>query len=141
LNCWPGRARFDHCGLGGTLFPARANSFRFVKLLFIAIIALVIPAFFVLVFVMSTVNRLANLRNRCRDARERLNADTAQTAPTATSPPDPDLQGRQDYNLTVEQYNRARKRFPASLLARLWGFREAEPLSRQQGGGSQPAPR
>lgn len=110
-------------------------SFHFVKLLFVAIIALVIPLFFVLVFVMSTVNKLANLRDRCRDARQRLSTNTNSTPATpGASQPDADLKAREDYHLTVEQYNRARRQFPSSLLARLWGFREPEPVPLQPDG-------
>jgi hypothetical protein len=109
-----------------------------VKLLFITVIVLVIPTFFVFVFVMSTVNQLANLRDRCRDARQRVSTHATPTsAPPATSAPDPDLKAREDYNLTVEQYHRARRQFPASLVARLWGFREPEPLPHDRGGGGQ----
>ena len=95
-----------------------------MKLLFITIIALVIPAFFALVFVMSAVNKLTNLRNRCREARQRLN-----TTPSAATPSsDLDLKAQQEYLLAMEQYNLARKRFPISLLAFLWGFRDVEPF-------------
>jgi hypothetical protein len=113
-----------------------------VKLLFLTIIVLVIPTFFVFVFVMSTVNKLANLRDRCRDARRRIGANSAPTSATpGTSPPDAELKARQAYHFTVEQYNRARKEFPARLLAGLWGFREPEPLPHPPAGGSQPASR
>jgi len=102
---------------------------QLVKLLFITVIALVVPAFFIFVFVMSTVNKLANLRDRCRDARQRIKASsTSMSATPGTSPPEAELKARQDYHFTVEQYNRARRQFPARVLAGLWGFREPESL-------------
>ena len=101
-----------------------------MKLLIITIIALVIPLFFVLVFVMSTINTLTSLRRRCLDIRERGNAQSA-----------PELQTRAEFNLAAEQYNAARKRFPANLLAMLWGFREVEPLAGERAAGFQPADR
>ena len=96
-----------------------------MKLLFLAIIVLVIPAFFVFVFVMSTVSKLASLRNRCREIRERINA-----APAANSPTKPvtDLRTHGDFNVAAERYNAVRRKFPGNLLAAMWGFQEMEPL-------------
>jgi hypothetical protein len=77
-----------------------------VKILFLTIIALVIPVFFLLIFVLGTYNRLAALRNRCR---------------TGATGPDPDGVAERQRQ-AVEQYNAARRSFPASLVARLFGF-------------------
>jgi hypothetical protein len=87
-----------------------------MKLLIVTVVALVIPLFFVLVFVMSTVNKLTNLRRRCLDIRGRAAVQSA---------PEPQAQG--EFNLAVEQYNAARRQFPTNLLATIWGFREMEP--------------
>lgn len=88
-----------------------------MKLLFITIIVLVIPLFFLLVIVMSTVSKLTKLRNRCRELRERV-----QAAPLAES------EGPSDFNLAAEQYNAARTKLPAKLLAACCGFHEMESL-------------
>jgi hypothetical protein len=99
-----------------------------MKLLILTIIALVIPLFFVFVFVMSTVNKLTILRQRCLDIRERGHTQSVSEA-----------QARSDFNVAMEQYNEVRKRFPGKLLARLWGFREMEPWAGQHAAGFQPA--
>ena len=95
-----------------------------MKLLILTIIVLVIPTFFVFVFVMSTLSRLASLRRRCREFRER-----SEAAPAADSPTKPvaDLRTHEDFDLAAEHYNAARAKFPASLLAALCGFHEMEP--------------
>jgi len=99
-----------------------------MKLLIVTIVALVIPLFFVLVFVMSTINKLTSLRRRCLDIRERADAQS-----------DPESQARSEFCLAAEQYNAARNRFPNNFLARLWGFREMEPWAGQRAAGFQPA--
>lgn len=99
-----------------------------MKLLIIATIVLAIPLFFLLVFVMSTFNKLTSLRNRCREIRERINA-----TPTANSLTRPvlDRQTHGDFNLAAEHYNAVRSKFPANLLATLCGFHKMEPLPDQ----------
>ena len=99
-----------------------------MKLLFLTIIALVIPLFFVLVFVMSTINKLTILRRRCLDIRERGNSQSA-----------PEPQTRDEFNPAAEQYNAARRSFPANLVAMLWGFREMESLAGQHAADGQAA--
>jgi hypothetical protein len=84
-----------------------------VKILFLALIALVIPAFFALVFVLSTHARLTTLRQRCREARARAKAAAMRDA-------------RRDYEAAVGKYESARTSFPASLIARALGFHSAE---------------
>jgi len=85
-----------------------------MKLLFITIIVLVIPIFFALVFLMSTVGKLTKLRNRCREIRSGMQSES-----------------QRDFNLAVDQYNAARTKFPAGLLAGLCGFQEIEPSTGQ----------
>ena len=94
-----------------------------MKLLFITIIALVIPLFFILVFVMSAVNKLKRLRQQCLDIRECADEPKA----------------RSDFNFAAEQYNAARRQFPNNFLATMWGFREMEPLAGPCATGGQPA--
>ena len=108
-----------------------------MKLLILAIIVLVIPTFFVFVFVMSTLSNLASLRNRCRAIRERINA-----APAANSPDGPvvELEGRGDFDLAADRYNTARTKFPANVLAALCGFQEMEPLPDQPVSGRSQGP-
>jgi len=108
-----------------------------MKLLILTIIVLVIPTFFVFVFVMSTLSKLASLRNRCREIRGRINA-----APAANSPAGPvvELQARSDFDVAADRYNAARRNFPASVLAALCGFREMEPLPDQPVSGRSEGP-
>ena len=108
-----------------------------MKLLILAIIVLVIPTFFVFVFVMSTLSNLASLRNRCREIRERINA-----APAANSPAGPvvELEGRSDFDLAADRYNAARRKFPANVLAALCGFQEIAALPEQPVSGRSEGP-
>ena len=108
-----------------------------MKLLILTIIVLVIPAFFVFVFVMSTISNLTSLRNRCREIRERTKA-----APAANSLAGPvvELQVRSDFDLAADRYNAARRNFPVSVLAALCGFQEMEPLPDQPVSGRREGP-
>ena len=99
-----------------------------MKLLIITVVALVIPLFFVLVFVMSTVNKLTSLRQRCLDIRNRADARSA-----------PEAQARSEFDVVAEQYNAARRQFPTNLFATMWGFREMKPWDGQRAAGFQPA--
>ena len=99
-----------------------------MKLLIITVVALVIPLFFVLVFVMSTVNKLTSLRRRCLDIRERADPQSA-----------PEPQARSEFNVAAKQYNAARRQFPTNLLATMWGFREMKPLACQRAADGQAA--
>jgi hypothetical protein len=67
-----------------------------VKILILALICSVIPIFFGFVFLHGTKNRLASLRDRCRVAPDRARA--------------------------IAEYESARVAFPASLIARWFGF-------------------
>ena len=112
-----------------------AETVRRVKILFITIIALVIPIFFVLVFVISAFNKLTGLRNRCRDIRQLMEAAGTGIPKTPSGPPlagDAALQARRDLEVAIRQYNAARTQFPASLLASMWGFREMELLAESE---------
>ena len=82
-----------------------------VKILFLTAITLVIPLFFVLVFVLSEYHKLAVLRRRCRDASAQL---------------DP-VRAPQAYSDAVTQYDTARSRFPTNLIALVFGFAPADP--------------
>lgn len=78
--------------------------------LFFAFIVSVIPVFLVLTYVFSTRHRLTELRERCRTAEDPVRA--------------------------VVDYEAARKAFPASLVARLFGFRATEFTSRESASSS-----
>jgi hypothetical protein len=72
--------------------------------LFFAFITSVIPVFLLLTYVFSTRHRLAALRERCRTAADPVRA--------------------------AVDYEAARKAFPASVVARLFGFRPPDTASR-----------
>lgn len=78
--------------------------------LFFAFIVSVIPVFLVLTYVFSTRHRLTGLRERCRTAEAPARA--------------------------VDDYDAARKAFPASLVAWLFGFRAVEFTSRESASSS-----
>jgi hypothetical protein len=102
-----------------------------MKWLILTIIVLVIPTFFVLVFVMGTVNKLTSLRKRCEEARRRAFTGAAEVSGRPSDSGNEVVQAtgaRQDFALAVEEYKAARTRFPVNLLAALWGFRELELL-------------
>ena len=73
-----------------------------MKIIILAVICSVIPAFFGFVFLHGTRNRLAVLRERCR-----------------TSP---------DRDRAVLEYDAARKAFPTSLVAGWFGFGPVDSL-------------
>lgn len=68
--------------------------------LFFVVIVSVIPVFLLLTYVSSIRHRLVTLRERCRKS--------------------------EDAGRAVSDYEAARKTFPASLVARLFGFRPVE---------------
>lgn len=113
-----------------------------MKPLILTVIVLVIPTFFVFVFVMSTVSKLTGLRKRCREIRERIGATAAMSPIAANSLPvqEVDPLRQREFHVAAEQYNAARRRFPSNLLAALCGFHELEPLPGQpaDGGGEGP---
>jgi hypothetical protein len=80
---------------------------KLFSLVFLALIVLVIPLFFVGVFVMSAYHKLVKLRNRCRIAREQIEA-------RATSPEEIAI-AREVYNESVGAYNAARQAFPTNI--------------------------
>jgi len=96
-----------------TDFPAHDRPDFMVTKIFLTAIALVVPVFFVSLFVMSTYNRLSALRRRC--------ADLAAKAET-TNEPARDSQLRSEHAAAVEAYHRARSAFPASVLGALLRF-------------------
>ena len=90
-----------------------------VKILIITVIALVVPVFFLFVLVMGTCGRLSSLRRRCQ-----------QLASARGATP---LEGRSDdraYQEAVARYDAERNAFPASLIARLFGFGPVEDRAR-----------
>jgi hypothetical protein len=97
-----------------------------MKTLFLTAIALVIPLFFLLIFVLGTYNRLAVLRSRCR----------SDAGGVADAGHDDDAERRQR---AVEQYNAARSTFPASVVARLFGFEPQSPARSTLSAGGAPS--
>jgi len=77
-----------------------------VKIIILAVICSVIPAFFGFVFLHGTRNRLTVLRGRCRTAPDRARA--------------------------VSDYDAARKAFPTSLVAGWFGFGPVDSLLEKQ---------
>jgi hypothetical protein len=106
-----------------------------MKLLILTVIVLVVPTFFLLVFVISTVGRLTTLRHRCRTIRECLEAAPAADlgAQPGSEPPSPG-----DLMQAVDAYNAARRTFPANVLAAVCGFREMELKREQPSRGERP---
>ena len=91
-----------------------------MKILIITVIALVVPVFFLFVLVMGTCGRLSSLRRRCQQLA---------SARDAMAP----LEGRSDdraYQEAVARYDAERNAFPASLIARLFGFGPVEDRAR-----------
>jgi hypothetical protein len=85
--------------------------------LFLILLALVIPAFFVLIFVMSGYHKLAALRRRCQLAWEEL-----QVAPESSDP----QRRRQEYDDAVSAYDRARQTVPGRWFATIFKFAPIE---------------
>jgi len=111
---------------------ASASSNQPVKILFLSFIALVIPAFFSLVFILSTHSKLTALRNRCREARERAEAGDAKLSVSVeSSSSSAAIDAQRAYLAAVENYESARTVFPASLIAMAFGFRGIEVQSVQ----------
>ena len=84
-----------------------------MKILFLTFIALVIPLFFLLIFVFGTYNRLVGLRNRCRTS--------------ASGSGEPAL--AEHHRKAIEQYDEVRRSFPGNVIARLFGFRPEDSVS------------
>jgi len=99
-----------------------------IPTLFLILLALVIPAFFVLIFVMSGYNKLAALRRRCQQALAEL-----QEVTEASEQPF----RRRNYDDALSAYDRARQTFPGCLFAMIFKFAPPESSSR----GDSPAPR
>jgi hypothetical protein len=109
-----------------------------VKTVFLTIIALIIPLFFVLMFVMSTYNRLAALRDRCRRSRAAV-ANLRERRANLLANPDQSGRDRelkrldqelastfQGYNDLATEYGEACRKFPIKLVAGALGFRPIE---------------
>lgn len=91
---------------------------QFIQTVFLVLVALVIPAFFALLFVMSAYHRLAALRSRC----ERIVSEA-----DAVRDPTELARLRQAYDEAVAAYEKIRLRFPGSRLAAI--FRFAPPIA------------
>ena len=92
-----------------------------IQTVFLVLIALVIPAFFASLFVTSAYHRLVALRRRCseilKEAREaKATSDAANLVRL----------GR-NYEEAVADYVRARRHFPGSAVATLFGVAPPEP--------------
>jgi len=88
-------------------------SIRSIQTLFLILVALVIPVFFVLLFVTSAYHRLAALRGRCEEI---LMEARAVTGPAELA------RVGQAYDQAVAAYDRIRLRFPERWLATLFRF-------------------
>lgn len=112
-----------------------------LKNLFLSLIAVVIPLFFLGLYLSSTWNRLASLRARCRQLRERFqelsrrqddlsvpiaSADSGAKAEFAEV--EEELASvREAYHDTARKYELGRSGFPGSFLARRGRFGPLEP--------------
>ena len=88
--------------------------------IFLALVVLVIPVFFIGLFVMSMYYKLVALRDRCRLAHADLKHPAAEEEMVAR---------RSAYNESVRNYNAARQRFPTSIIAAICRFPPAEALN------------
>ena len=94
-----------------------------MKLFFVAIIALIVPAFFLMMFVQGTCGRLTALRSRCRDARahwEELR--TGKRASGASEIEETICSAEAAYRELAEEYESLRRSFPARWVAAWFGF-------------------
>lgn len=90
-----------------------------IRTLIIGGIILIVPLFFVLVFVMSSYNKLIALRKRYQKALNSLREELACTESKVAI-------ARQAFNDRVIDYNTARRKFPTNLIALLFHFSAAE---------------
>ena len=90
-----------------------------MKEFFLYLVALVIPVFFVFIFLMSAYNRLATLRKRCRDALAELQ--------TARDEADRETV-RKKYAAAIAAFESARSTFPGPLIVLLFRIAPPEPL-------------
>jgi hypothetical protein len=124
-----------------------------VKTVFLTIIALIIPLFFVLIVVMSTYHRLAALRDRCRrslaavttlkERRASLAANSDQDArDLEVKRLDQELASTlQSYNDLALEYHQACRRFPVNLVAGVLGLSPMERISPEPSRNSSDQPR
>jgi hypothetical protein len=85
-----------------------------LKVAIILAVAGVLPVFFVITWLSSNYHRLRILRKHCDELRAQPNSS------------------RDDHNQAAAQYNQARNRFPANLVASLLGFKAIEPADGEQ---------
>jgi hypothetical protein len=85
-----------------------------LKLAIILTVAAVLPVFFVITWLSSNYHRLCILRKQCDELRAQPNSSRAAHKQAAT------------------QYNQARNRFPANLVASLLGFKAMESADGEQ---------
>ena len=91
-----------------------------MKDLFLVFVALVIPLFFVFIFLMSTRTRLAAARERCREAESALRATRGEGHQEAA-------QGK--WEAAAADYETARSAFPGRWFATLIGFAPLKPTT------------
>jgi hypothetical protein len=97
-----------------------------IQTIFLVLIALMVPAFFALLFVTSAYHRLAALRSRCAQILAEAQGTTDSTNLTRL---------RQNHKEALADYARARLRFPGSAVASLF-IRAPEPWPAQGRSGS-----
>jgi hypothetical protein len=84
---------------------------------FIILIALVVPLFFVFVYLMSARNHLKKARERCHEAESSCRAAHREEHPEAA---------RGKWEAAAAEYEMARTAFPGKWFARLIGFAPAQ---------------
>lgn len=110
-----------------------------MKIVFLVVVALVVPLFFLLTLFISTYHRLVLLRTRVKSDFGRLELElkhrdellaqgTHNQNAAANGSPETVLSVRQAYNESAAAYNRQRKAFPGNLIAALLNFAPAQPL-------------
>ena len=90
------------------------------RLLFLITIALLIPLFFLLLFLSSIYNKLVMLRNRCQDAYSQMDAQLK--GGDDLIPQDKAASTCRAYNDAVTSYNAFREALPNKLIARIFHF-------------------
>jgi hypothetical protein len=117
------------------MLAAWGNSIS-MKIAFLIAVALVIPLFFVLIFVQGTYSQLARLRARARSALASLEMSGDQSSPSSSaaalehSGSAEKSSALNDYRMAADQYESIRKNFPARWVAKVFGFDELEQRKR-----------
>lgn len=88
-----------------------------MKLIFVIVVALIIPAFFVMMFVQGTYGRLTVLRSRCETTRTRL-----RELQSASAHPDDVRATEAAYEELATEYDSLRRKLPSRWVAAWFGF-------------------